>query len=259
MSAARRSRDETKQLMIEAGSEVLLRDGIGMGASTIRYPDVFALLAEEHGIKVTRGSVHGRLWSSQLAWQLDVLSEDVRRTQATRRQAVAVAITERLAALPIETIEERTHVFWEAARVGSLVFIEQGLANPDHRLFPTLVAAWKASADDLPEHDRLGEILRALQADASAKLIDDITTLTNYLQLRANPAHGLTLTEAIRAYCATTLALGYGQTIRLEHDPALSEVLQVRSPNGDSLPWNFFGLANLLLARSLFRDRGRAS
>lgn len=242
--------------MIDAGIEVLLRDGIAMGASTVRYTDAFDLLADEHGIKVTRGSVHGRLWSSQLAWQLDVLSEEVRRSQASRRRAVAIAIAERLEALPIDTLADRTTVFREAARVGSLVYIEQGMSNPDHRLFPTLVAAWKASADDLPEHDRLGELLCSIQADASASLVNDITQLVDYLQLQANPAHGLTLPEAIRAYCASSLALGYGHTIRLGHDPALSEVVQIREPDGSSQPWNYFGLGNLLMARSLFRHRG---
>ncbi len=245
--------------MLDAGIDVLLRDGIGMGASTFRYPDAFALLADEHGVKLTRGSVHGRLWSSQTAWQLDVLSEEIRRIQANRRQAVAQAIAQRLAELPIDTVEERTHVFWEVARVGSLAFIEEAMTNPDYRLFPTLIAAWKASPDGLPEHDRLGEILRELQAKATSSLIDDITILIDYLQMRANPAHGLDLTEAIRAYCATSMALGYGQTIRLGHDPALHEVVQVRSPNGITQPWNFFGLAHLLLARSLFVDRELAA
>ncbi len=255
MPVPRRSREETKQLMLDAGVEVLLRDGISVGAATFRYPDAFALLADEQGTTVTRGSVHERIWSSQEAWQLDVLSESIRRNEGRRRVVIAEAVTEHLVDLPTETAAERLHVLAEACRVGSLTFIDQVADTPSYRLFPTLVAAWRASPDGLPEHISLGEILRQFQQLVSKELVTNITTLIDYLGLVAHPARRLDQAEAIRAYCAATTSLANSQTMRLPHDPALSRRISARSPNGETNSWNLLGLGSWLIASALFVDR----
>ena len=254
LSAARRTRDETKELMIEAGREVLLRDGIGVGASTFRYRDAFEHLAKQ-GIKVTRGSVHERIWSSQLAWQLDVLSEVIRRNDEHRRLAVADAITAALIDLPIDTEAQRQLVMAEAARIGCLVFMDEVERKPDYRLLPTLVAAWKASTDDLPEHERLGHILHETQSIATDRFRDEVRLLVDHLDLRPHPDLGLDLDEAIRAYGAASTALAYSHTIRLGDDPRLTDTIMARCPDGEQREWNLLGLGNWIVSKKLLVDR----
>ena len=240
--------------MIEAGVEVLLRDGIGVGATTFRYRDAFARLADD-GIKVTRGSVHERIWSTQLAWQLDVLSELIARNDQERRLAIANAITEPLLALPTETMAQRQLVMAEAARLGGLVFVDSVTTNTSYRLFPALVAAWKASNADLPEHDRLGEILRDLQRMATQRFRSEVTVLVGHLDLRANPDCGLDLSETLRAYCAISTSLAFAHATRLGADPALSDDIMATCPDGETRRWNILGLSNWMVGRQLFVDR----
>lgn len=254
MPAARRTRDETKNLMLDAGVEVLLRDGIGIGASTFRYRDAFELLATR-GIKVTRGSVHERIWSSQLAWQLDVLSELIERNEEERQLKLADAIGSRLASMPTATSIERQTVFSEAARLGSLIFIEEVVDTPAYRLFPTLVATWKASANDIPERQRLGEILSQNQQRATDRLRADLLGLITYLDMRPHPRRGLDRDEAIRAFCATSSAIGYSHTIRIGDDPRLTDDVMMPGPDGVVRRWNLLGVANWIIGRQLFVDR----
>lgn len=237
--------------MLTAGVEVLLRDGINLGASTVRYPDAFALLAER-GIKVTRGSVHERLWSSQEAWQLEVISETITRNDERGRKVLAESITSLIRDLPIDTTEQRCHVLAESCRVGALAFMEDAMSAPEQRLLPTVIAAWKASSSAIPEHNELHQQLRRLQASISSQLIADATSLANYLGLEVNPTRGLSMDEAIRAFCATTTALAYSQTIRVCHDPGLTELFMAKGPDGERRPWNVLGMGYWLIARGLF-------
>lgn len=258
LTPGRRSRQETKDLMIDAGAEVLLRDGIGVGASTFRYRDAFAQLADQD-IKVTRGSIHQRIWSSQVAWQLDVLSEVIERNDDNRRRAVTGAMIMKLLALPVQSVSDREFIMAEAARLGGLAFIEEVQSDPSNRLFPSLIAAWKASNAELPEHERLGEILCDLQEGASERLQAEIGLLVQYLDLRPHPDRGLDLADAVRAFCASSIALSYSHAIRLSDDPRLGETIMARCPDGVSRPWNLTGLGNWLIGRALLVDRERTA
>lgn len=239
---------------MSAGAEVLLRDGISVGASTFRYADAFELLAER-GVKVTRGSVHERIWSSQEAWQLDVINETIRRKMAQRRRAVAEAIAEHITEMPADTKLERQLILAESCRVGALAFINDAVAEQDQQLLPTVMAAWKASSGDLPEHAALGESLRQLLATATENLLADLFVLSNYLQMEPNPSRGMSFDESARAFSVITNALSYSQTIRIGHDPGIADTFLARGPDGVSQPWNVLGMGNWLAFRGLFRCR----
>lgn len=251
LSSARRSRDTTRELMMSAGAEVLLRDGISVGASTFRYADAFELLAER-GVKVTRGSVHERIWSSQEAWQLDVISETIRRKMLQRRRIVAEAIAEHIAELPISTKLDRELILAESCRVGALAFIDDAVAEQDQQLLPTVMAAWKASSGELPEHAALGEMLKQLLATATENLLADLNVLSVYLQMESNPCRGMTFDESVRAFSVITSALSYSQTIRLGNDPGITKTFSASGPDGVCQPWNVLGMGNWLTFRGLF-------
>lgn len=242
--------------MLEAGVEVLLRDGITLGASTFRYADAFELLQEEHGIRVTRGSIHERIWSSQEAWQLDVLTASISKTMAGRRLAVSGAVTERLGEMPMATATDRLNVLAETFRVGSLAFLDSVDVDPSYRLFPVVVAAWKASTNNVPEFDDLGRLLAEVQQIATQDLQQEMTELLSAVQFDGAPQRGMTLKAAIRVFCINATALAYSHTLRCRHDPVLLERFQARCPDGEHRPWNHLGLGLWLIARGLFSDRG---
>lgn len=74
----RRSRDETRQLVVAAGVQVLLRDGLGLRAESLSYASVFDHLKKTRDVNMHRATVHGHVWSSQDEFIADVLAEAVR-------------------------------------------------------------------------------------------------------------------------------------------------------------------------------------
>lgn len=245
--------------MLDAGVEVLLRDGISLGASTLRYADAFELLQSEHGIKVTRGSVHERIWSSQEAWQLDVLAASIAENEEGRRLTVNAAVEKRLGELPMDSTTDRLNMLAESCRVGCVVFLEAVKANPEYRLFPVVVAAWKASATNLPEFDRLGQMLADAQRDAYDRLQASTAGLLEFLGLDGPPQRGLSFDAAVRVYCIEATALAYSHTLRSQHDPVLFEPVHARCPDGERRPWNHLGLSLWLTATGLFTPRSEPS
>lgn len=76
---SQRSRAELRDLLLDAGAALIERDGIGLELAEITYGSVFDHLETTQGVRVTRASVHKRIWPSQRAFQLEVLAEAVRR------------------------------------------------------------------------------------------------------------------------------------------------------------------------------------
>ncbi|MEL6981250.1 MAG: hypothetical protein AAFO29_02380, partial [Actinomycetota bacterium] len=75
----RRTREQLKRLVIAAGVELLLRDGLSLRPLSLSYTTVFEHLRERHGLVVNRASIHPRFWSSHDDFCLEVLAGDVRR------------------------------------------------------------------------------------------------------------------------------------------------------------------------------------
>ena len=76
---SQRSRAELRELLLDAGAELIDRDGIGLELQEITYASVFDYLEQTEGVRVTRASVHKRIWPSQRDFQLEVIAEAVRR------------------------------------------------------------------------------------------------------------------------------------------------------------------------------------
>ncbi len=76
---SQRTRTELRSLLLDAGAALIERDGIGLELAEITYAEVFEFLEATTGIRVTRASVHNRIWPSQRDFQLEVVAEAVRR------------------------------------------------------------------------------------------------------------------------------------------------------------------------------------
>lgn len=72
-TAARRSRAELRELVLEAAVDLIYREGLELRPSSISYSKVFAHLSATQGVRVTRASVHERIWASQAEFQDEVL------------------------------------------------------------------------------------------------------------------------------------------------------------------------------------------
>jgi len=70
----RRSRGELRQMVLAAGREVLLSEGLGTGAEHLSFKRVLTHVAATTGVRVTNASVIGRIWENQEEFQLDVVN-----------------------------------------------------------------------------------------------------------------------------------------------------------------------------------------
>lgn len=68
----RRSRREIEQLVIEAAIGLVQSEGMGIGFEGITYTRVFRHLEQTTGERVTRASVHERVWRDQADFQAAV-------------------------------------------------------------------------------------------------------------------------------------------------------------------------------------------
>lgn len=75
---SRRSRDELRQLMIDAGCQLLTTRGLAFDPPSLTYANVFQHLAETRDVRVHRSQVHGRIWESQEHYRTDVVIETIR-------------------------------------------------------------------------------------------------------------------------------------------------------------------------------------
>ncbi len=68
----RRSRNEIERLVVDAAVDLVQAEGVGIGLEGITYTRVFRHLEATTGQRVTRASVHERVWSDQAAFQAAV-------------------------------------------------------------------------------------------------------------------------------------------------------------------------------------------
>ena len=89
----RRTRAELRALLLDAGVEVLLEEGLGTGAEHLTFKRVFDRVAATSGFRVTNASVIGRIWDNQAEFQSAVLTsvaaEEVTDQELSMREATA--------------------------------------------------------------------------------------------------------------------------------------------------------------------------
>ncbi len=254
--AVRRTREDLKNLILDAAAEVVERDGLGVMSSTITYKQVFDHLEQVHGIRVTRGSVHERIWDSQHEFQLEVLRRAARwdaRTSTQRTVEVLREIHER------GTIEgwSEWEVLTEMARIGGE--FNYRAADEDDLYFAwtglTLALAQAIDADS-EEYAALG---RAVTESYDA-LTDDFVTIFRSIFDDLDLRIRLDLFEspemAMLVFTKLTTALSEGVSLRRRFDEAeLPDLGLATGPDGSIQVWHPFSVGMLALLR-LFVETG---
>ncbi len=113
----RRTRAALKELLLDAGIEILRDEGTGVGTTSLTYQRVFAHLESTRGIRVTRGSVHERIWASQRDFQLDVLRRAARWDPSESNEITLDAISRVLETADLTTDGGRRLTLKELWRV----------------------------------------------------------------------------------------------------------------------------------------------
>ncbi|MEL7158884.1 MAG: hypothetical protein AAFN30_20135, partial [Actinomycetota bacterium] len=73
----RRPRAETAELIRSSAVRLLRERGLQGFANSVRLDDALARLEQTEGIRLTHGSVYGRIWTDQRDFQLDVVATTI--------------------------------------------------------------------------------------------------------------------------------------------------------------------------------------
>lgn len=247
---ARRTREDLKQLILDAADEVIARDGFGVMSSTITYKQVFDHLESAHGVRVTRGSVHERIWPSQHEFQLEVLRRAARwdARESTHRTAEALtAIHERAVAADWSTWRTLTQM----VRVGGELNYRS--ADDDDRYFAwtglTLALA-HAVEPDSSEHEALSESVTESYASLSADLSEMYAGVFDALGVRVRDDLFESPDEAMAVFTRLTTALSEGVSMRRRFDEdELPGLRLLTGPDGSAEDWHPFSVGLLALLR----------
>jgi len=104
-------------MILAAGREILLSEGLGNGADHLSFKRVLSHVEDSRGIRVTNASVIGRIWDNQEQFQLDVV-RSMADAQGDEEAAVTVeALAAVLGRLDVSTPELRRASLGELIRV----------------------------------------------------------------------------------------------------------------------------------------------
>lgn len=238
-------------MLIESSLDLLAQEGLGLGVDAISYARVFDRLQTEHGIKVTRGSVHRRIWDSHDDYRNEVLVAVAERSsphhEGSRLAGAIVGVLARVDRLDLDH-EERVRAF---CRIGGHELLSHYLDSPRFRSFQALKAVARGSADDTTT------MLQAMIGEKANGDIDDRIEASAFtfhaLGLRPKRELGLTEHAAIGAYLALVQTLLTGA--HLDHHAgyhAGSEPVETGMFTGDDVPWTAFSLGLLASMQLLF-------
>jgi hypothetical protein len=231
----RRSREELRDLIMEAGRDVLLTEGLGSGAEHLTFKRVLAHVETTQGIRVTNASIIRRIWDSQEEFQLEVIRSIVNAQGDLEVAATSDAFDEALAVMDFSTPELRRASLGELIRVTCAGYIES------------------ASTSDAAIQMALATYISAnLHTSAGSPLVGPFQTVNDRLTLeymelykagldlvgwRMKP--GLSLADG----AATISALAEGVLMRMVADPAiLTTIPQVRPMDGATVEWTLLAI-----------------
>ena len=253
----RRSRAELRELVLDAAVDLLHLEGVKVEPAAITYASVFAHLERTKGIRVTRASVHERIWRNQNDFQLEVLQ----RAAIYGSTGIEAAIGPALAVIEAES--DTDHTVWQKCSevVRSTAMLGQEASEANGRYFEWLgLTLSLAAARDLSDEQQaaLQDAVRQSYGRMTEELVLNYRMLISALGLRLRP--GLFEDENAAWDTLTRLgtALSEGASLRTRFDQG--ELSAVRmSPGGTAKfeDWHPFSIGVLALL-SFFMEEAPA-
>lgn len=246
---SRRTREETKQLVLDAAVDLVRIEGLGAEPTTVTYQKVFDHLEATTGVRVTRASVHERIWTSQEDFQFEVLLQ-----LSEPEDAMAPTYDAAL------EIYNRTEGLTPMARAQQIARVAASLnlrlAEKDS-LFYSWIGITMSVAKDRgvsPARTRqLRDAVAATYARLEGRGLETLRTLCELVGIR--PRHDLFTDPEEGFLMAARLgnALSEGSSVRTRFDASQLPEVELRTgPDGQSQTWSTFAAGYWALIESLF-------
>ncbi len=241
-SEHRRTKEELRRLLITAGTQLLIEEGLGTGAEALTFKRVYERLARSTGVRVTNSSVIGRIWDSQADFQVDVLSTFARESGSSAVDETLAAGAKVLAHSDRSSLERRRQAMVEALRLAAAAHIQ---AVSKAETWPSWVGVWALTTAGTGPDSALGSVRDALVAGyehVTARYEEQYAGLLDYCGFRVRPP--LTVHEL------TVAAGALAEGLVLQERVAVGGLGTVDRPTGrEGTPqqWTLFGIALVAL------------
>jgi len=242
----RRSREEIRELLLEAGRVVLRQEGLGSGSEALTFKKVFDRLEEETGIRLTNASVIGRVWRNQAEFQADVLVAIVLEGIESEIDLIMGAVAPILADIDLTTPESREQVLRELCRIGGAANLQSMRQSTN---WPLWIGVWgmAASSQPLDYRKRIQEAL-ALGNHTFDEEIGEV-----YAAIAALVGFRLREQFTVRQFTVAVDCLGQGCGLRDRVDDSTMEgIVRSTGPGGTEQEWTLFAVGFEALVRQFF-------
>jgi hypothetical protein len=254
----RQTREELRALLLETGRTILREQGLSSGAEALTFKTVFDRVEQEAAIRVTNGSVIGRVWENQAEFQADVLATIAHDDHHEQIDLGLGAARSMLNDVDLSTPASRQDALREVCRlVGEL----NAQVVRNSRDWPLWVGVWAlaASGQPLDCHKKIESALLAGFEGFTERIVDAYAAMADYLGFR--PRSPFTLLQF--AIAADSLGQGYGLRDRIDGSIVDSIALPT-GPGGVTQQWTLLAVAFEGLVQRFFEidpdwepDRGR--
>ncbi len=228
--------------MMEAGTAMLVEQGLGVGAGGLTFKNVFDRVAATSGVRLTNASVIRRVWENQAEFQDDVLMAVAQAGDSgDEAGATADAMLALLGEIDRTTLSARLSALSDVCRVGGAASLRALVDSPNWSLW---VGVWVLAVTG-PPSERSRRVRRAL-LDGYETTTDLWVglhgTMASYLGFRVRA--GLTL----RQFTVSVGALVEGCALREGAERGAAPILRPTGPGGALQEWTLFGVGLEALA-----------
>ena len=242
-----------KEFVVQAGLEVLDRDGLSLGVDSISYAKVFAYLEQQYSIRITRASVHERIWSSLEDFQHDILAEAVEcfPTIVTPEAVVFRSALDRIAESDLDSSARMAEY---ARYVGPRIFSLNLKESSSYQI--QLTKAMAFSIDDEFTARTLKNLIKQRVEGLLSLRSQRFATVTADLGVRTKPSLGLGAEAARDLFYTMAISLFHGSL--LNHQTGCGRVASAIpfmdvSPEDDE-PWTMLSIGLKSFFDFLFED-----
>lgn len=244
--SGRRSSEELRALVVEAGRTVLYNRGLRATASHVPMTEALAELERTHGMTVSMGSIfgRGRLWPSVKEFQLEVLEAVIADQMSGGPNDSSLSLIHELPEMTDRPYEERREMLIELCRIAGQ--INGYVREPEKdRTWTLWVATWTIAVTDRENGARLLPKLREGEDEMRSQFSELYGVMMAKLGLRIRAPYVVDDLALLAAAITDGIALRVG---------VIPERVATASSARSEGEWNMLGVGLMAVALELIED-----
>jgi hypothetical protein len=235
MSRPRRTRDELRTLVLEAGRAIVDEEGLQTESGNLTFKRVFDRLENRTGERITNASVIRRVWENQAEFQTDVLVAVANDNARPEIGNTIDALGEVIAGLDLSTVASRSQGVSDVCRVGGNAMTAVITESTSWSLWISVVALASGSTDP-GQQQRIKDALTGSYDASSSFWHDTLGALASSFGLRFRPQYTL------QQFVMAVTAYSEGCAMRQRTTDHVEYIARPTGPDGTDQEWSLFAV-----------------